>query len=282
VVMSRIPALDEITRSLGPPALLRWVDAPFGAAAAIIRIRHRGSAISLSPSGSFRLIFHLSSSEVVRDNINGPGSRQFARQGSIVTSFTRSPERIRILGAADTLHLLFSPELTSACASAPSALSPRTSAAMQAAAARMLVDASLHGSATRLEQTVASIARTLVEHPREPSRKAGGLTPQAGVALQRLLQHRLDRSIPVSELAEAAGLSLHHFIRACRQSEGFTPHAMVLQRRIDWAIHLLLSSSSGIDEIALRTGFSSPSHFVSTFRRMVGVTPAKLRRAAAA
>ncbi len=35
--MSRIQALDEITERMGPPAFLRWVDAPYDASAAVVR-----------------------------------------------------------------------------------------------------------------------------------------------------------------------------------------------------------------------------------------------------
>ncbi len=65
--MSRIQTLDEIMARLGQPALLRWVDAPYGAVAAVVRFRHRGAVVDLNPSGAFRLIFQLSSSQVVRD-----------------------------------------------------------------------------------------------------------------------------------------------------------------------------------------------------------------------
>ena len=75
-------------------------------------------------------------------------------------------------------------------------------------------------------------------------------------------------------------LSLHHFIKVCRQSEGLTPHALLIEKRIERAIEILLEGMATVDEVAIQVGFFSPSHFISTFRRLVGVTPAALRRAA--
>jgi AraC family transcriptional regulator len=95
-----------------------------------------------------------------------------------------------------------------------------------------------------------------------------------------LLDRHLSGGISVPELADAANLSLHHFIKVCRQSEGLTPHALLMQKRIERAIELLLNRRAAVDEVAMLVGFASSSHFVSAFRRLVGVTPASLRRAA--
>ena len=73
---------------------------------------------------------------------------------------------------------------------------------------------------------------------------------------------------------------MHHFIKSFRQSEAFTPHALLLQRRMERAMGLLLNCKQSVEEIALMVGFSSPSHFISTFRKLVGVTPSLLRRLA--
>ena len=86
----------------------------------------------------------------------------------------------------------------------------------------------------------------------------------------------------MNELAEAAGLSLHHFIKVCREAEGCTPHALLLQKRVERAIVLLSDRRARVNEIAMLTGFSSPSHFVSTFHRLTGVTPAAYREAVTA
>jgi AraC-like DNA-binding protein len=278
--MSRIQAFDEITARLGSPAFLRWVGAPFGGAAAVVRFRHRGAVIDLSASHTFRVIFQLSPAQVLREEVEAGQSRDVVRAGSVITSFTERPERIRIFGSADTLHLLFSPELATACEANPLGPLQPARRALQMKAVQTLVASSLGGTDAQLEQAVASVAQLVtggLQHEQSP---AGGLAPQARRAMLDLLEKRLCGGVSVPELAAAANLSLHHFIKVCRQSEGLTPHALLMQKRIERSIELLLNRRASVDEIAMVAGFSSTSHFVSTFRRLVGVTPASLRRAA--
>jgi hypothetical protein len=45
-----------------------------------------------------------------------------------------------------------------------------------------------------------------------------------------LLDRNLRAGISVPDLAAAAGLSLHHFIKMCREAEGCTPHALLVQK----------------------------------------------------
>ncbi len=278
--MSRIQVLDEITARLGPPAFLRWIEAPYGATAVVVRFRHRGAVVDLEPTRAFRLIFHVSPSDVLRtESDEGTTSHEMLRAGSIITSFTERPERIRIVGAADTLQLLFSPELAAA-RGANSAVDWPLRRDLLASTVQTLVASSLGGTDTQLRQTVAAVAKLVTEQPRALETSAGGLTPQARRVVLELLDKRLPDGISVSELADAASLSLHHFIKVCRQSEGLTPHALLVAKRIDRAIEILLAGMATVDEVAIQVGFFSPSHFISTFRRLVGVTPAALRRAA--
>jgi AraC family transcriptional regulator len=61
--------------------------------------------------------------------------------------------------------------------------------------------------------------------------------------------------------------------------KGQTPHAHILTRRIEISLELLLKDDAHVDTIADALGFSSPSHFIMSFRRRVGVTPGALRDA---
>jgi len=78
-------------------------------------------------------------------------------------------------------------------------------------------------------------------------------------------------------LAGTAGLSIHHFARAFRQSVGEPPHSYVLRRRIERAQEMLKQTDQPLAEIALAVGFSDHSHFARHFRRLVGVTPGAAR-----
>ena len=109
----------------------------------------------------------------------------------------------------------------------------------------------------------------------------GGLSPAARRRVRDFLKRKIDAvgcaSPSLAELAEVAHLSIHHFARAFRESEGQTPHAFVMARRFDHALTALLRVNGRIDQIGESTGFASSAHFVSAFRKHMGVTPGAVR-----
>jgi len=180
--MSRIAALDEITEQIGPPTHLRWVSAPFGATVAIARFRHRGAVLDLSASGVFRLIFHLSDSDVETQRDAERPSRRTPRAGSIITSPTLRRERIQVARAADTLHLFFSPEFVKAVKpDQQHHLSRAAEPSLRASAVQVLVGIARRGTEAELEHAVDSVARTLARsYASQPSAR-GGLSTRVGL-----------------------------------------------------------------------------------------------------
>jgi len=79
-------------------------------------------------------------------------------------------------------------------------------------------------------------------------------------------------------VASEVGMSYFHFSRAFKQSLGMTPTGYIVARRIERAKRLMQETDFPISEIALRSGFSSQSHFTTSFRRLAGVTPRSFRQ----
>jgi AraC-like DNA-binding protein len=92
------------------------------------------------------------------------------------------------------------------------------------------------------------------------------------------VETHLEENIGLDRLAMTAGLSLHHFARAFKQSEGTTPHGFVLERRLAKARELLTHNNLSLSEIALAVGFADQSHFTRRFRELVGVSPGLFRK----
>jgi AraC-like DNA-binding protein len=111
--------------------------------------------------------------------------------------------------------------------------------------------------------------------PPPPAR--GGLSPGALRRVKEYIDANLENSIDLVTLADTAGLSLFHFARAFKQSEGMTPHGYVLERRLEHAHGLLTSTDLSLAEIASATGFSDQGHLARYFRRRHGVSPSALR-----
>ena len=105
----------------------------------------------------------------------------------------------------------------------------------------------------------------------------GGLPPGRAHRICEYIDSNLDQNVSLEVLAEMAGLSIHHFARAFKQTIGVPPHSYVLQRRIEHAQHMLRTTELPLSEIAQYTGFADQSHLARHVRRMTGVSPSMLR-----
>lgn len=105
------------------------------------------------------------------------------------------------------------------------------------------------------------------------TRKTAGLAPRQIRAVRSFVEDNLSGTISLTSLADAAGVSPFHFLRAFKQSQGVTPGRYVLERRIERAKQMLQDSKSSIGEVAVSVGFAHPSHFSRAFRRATGLAP---------
>lgn len=81
-----------------------------------------------------------------------------------------------------------------------------------------------------------------------------------------------EQEITLDNLAEVAHSSPYHFLRTFRSSVGLTPHAYLIQVRIEEGRRLLRAGNS-ISDVSASTGFTDQSHFTRHFKRIMGVTP---------
>lgn len=92
------------------------------------------------------------------------------------------------------------------------------------------------------------------------------------------LSDAVDSEITVDELARLADMPVSVFIKAFRQAFRTTPYQFLLDRRIDRAKALLLTTPRPVAEIARAVGFATPNHFATAFKSRVGVTPTAFRQ----
>jgi AraC-like DNA-binding protein len=83
--------------------------------------------------------------------------------------------------------------------------------------------------------------------------------------------------LTVGDLAELAGLSTFHFIRAFHSSVGETPHQYLRRRRLEHAQHLLATTTYPVTEICDRIGFQSLGSFSALFKKITGESPVEYR-----
>ncbi|MEM7506182.1 MAG: AraC family transcriptional regulator [Pseudomonadota bacterium] len=87
----------------------------------------------------------------------------------------------------------------------------------------------------------------------------------------------LEHTIVIRDLADLVGLSPFHFSRCFRVATSISPHKFVIARRIDASKRMLADPTAVLAQIAFACGFSSQSHFTTTFKEQVGMTPGAYR-----
>lgn len=86
------------------------------------------------------------------------------------------------------------------------------------------------------------------------------------------------RPMTLAEIAAQAGLSPTQCIRAFRRRFGLTPHAYLVNRRIQYS-QGLLKRGRPLADVALAAGFADQAHFQRTFKRLVAATPRQYQAA---
>jgi AraC-like DNA-binding protein len=98
--------------------------------------------------------------------------------------------------------------------------------------------------------------------------------PSHGLAAAITYVHdHLDRHLTAEELAEKACMSRSTFYRSFRSEFGVTPLQYVNRLRMERAQRLLRTADQTVTDVSYDLGFSSVSHFITTFKKYVGVTP---------
>lgn len=124
----------------------------------------------------------------------------------------------------------------------------------------------------------AYIARTYGGIKIAPSIVRGGLAPWQLHRATEMLRAHLDGQIALSDVARECKLSVSHFVRAFKQTNGQPPYRWLLQKRIEAAKELLLHSGLPMVEIALKCGFADQACFIRAFRKLLNTTPGEWRR----
>jgi AraC-like DNA-binding protein len=83
--------------------------------------------------------------------------------------------------------------------------------------------------------------------------------------------------ISCTELSDLIKTDKFNFIRSFRAQTNKTPYEYLLDLKIEKAKKMLMSDKFSITEISMMCGFSSHSHFTSTFKRKTGISPKEYR-----
>lgn len=164
--------------------------------------------------------------------------------------------------------------------------SPRIMALLRAIELELVRESSAGG--LRMDALAVDLIRALAEdHDERGGRPA---TPRLSGSLDRrrldrvlaFIGDNLERDLSLSDMADAACVSVFHFTRAFQRTMGMTPHAYLSRRRLDVAKQRLAHGGHSLSEIALACRFSSQANFTRAFSQATGVSPGRYRQAAQA
>jgi AraC-like DNA-binding protein len=87
-----------------------------------------------------------------------------------------------------------------------------------------------------------------------------------------------ERSLSLADMADAAHLSRHHFLRLFKTVNDVTPYEYLQRKRTTVAARLLRNLDLPVEDVVRRVGFDSRSTLFRALRRFHGVTPTQCRR----
>lgn len=161
----------------------------------------------------------------------------------------------------------------------PSRFAVRDAALVRAVDAVCALAADPGADALAQEEALAVLAARVAARCEDPRAcgKATANAARAGVERARaLLEERCVEGVALSELAEAAGLSRCHLVRAFSARTGLTPHRYLQALRANRA-RRLIADGLAPSQAAARSGFSDQAHMTRVFKALFGLTPARYR-----
>jgi AraC family transcriptional regulator len=149
-------------------------------------------------------------------------------------------------------------------------------AAITREAQRQALGSALYVDAVATQLVVHLLRNYALVTFRESSGK-GRLSPSQVRRLTQYIDCRLHEQLNLETLAAVAGLGVWTFTRHFRESFGRTPHAYIIEQRVDRARRLLAKSCMPIKAVASVCGFADQAHMTRLFQTHLHTTPAVLR-----
>lgn len=114
---------------------------------------------------------------------------------------------------------------------------------------------------------------TKTEH-RKPGRKPS----KECAAVRHYIDNHFKENINLDMLSELVHVNKYYMVHSFTKEYGISPINYLISRRIEESKYLLSDTDHSLSQISHMLGFSSPSYFSQSFRRLEGVSPMEFRR----
>ena len=92
---------------------------------------------------------------------------------------------------------------------------------------------------------------------------------------KEIIINRMVEPPTLPELADEVGLSLNKLKEGFKQIYGDSVYSFLFDYKMEVARQLLDSGSYNVNEVGLKVGYSTASHFIAAFKKKYGTTPKK-------
>lgn len=97
-------------------------------------------------------------------------------------------------------------------------------------------------------------------------------------AVHRYLDSHFKENITLDQLAALAHVNKYYMVHAFSRAYGVSPINYLISRRIRESRVLLSDTDHSLSQISHMLGFSSPSYFSQSFRKLEGISPMEYRK----
>lgn len=114
---------------------------------------------------------------------------------------------------------------------------------------------------------------TKLEH-RRPGRKPS----KECATVRHYIDNHFKENINLDMLSELVHVNKYYMVHSFTKEYGISPINYLITRRIEESKYLLSDTDHSLSQISHMLGFSSPSYFSQSFRRLEGMSPMEYRR----
>lgn len=95
--------------------------------------------------------------------------------------------------------------------------------------------------------------------------------------IKKYISDNIEQSLKLQDIADHFNMSTSYLSHYFKRGTGFTLTQFISHRKINLAKQLLLDGHS-VTDVAMKLSYSSPSHFITNFKKATGITPLRYSR----